>query len=81
VAVGLTLTELAAVLEKCRGFVGNDSGITHLAAAVGAPVVALFGPASSLIWEPRGKKVRIVRFGGQDVAEVRQTLAELLAKR
>jgi ADP-heptose:LPS heptosyltransferase len=40
----LPLTELAALLKRCTVYVGNDSGVTHMAAAVGTPVVALFGP-------------------------------------
>ena len=36
--------------------VGNDSGITHLAAALGAPVIALYGPTDPAVWGPRGKK-------------------------
>jgi ADP-heptose:LPS heptosyltransferase len=40
-------------------YVGNDSGITHLAAAVGTPVLALFGPTDPKIWGPRGAHVRI----------------------
>jgi heptosyltransferase-2 len=39
-----TLLETAAHIARCRAFVGNDSGLTHLAEAVGVPVVALFGP-------------------------------------
>ena len=77
-AAGLKLGELAAVLERCTAFVGNDSGITHLAAAVGPPTVALFGPASVPIWEPRGDRVRVVQFGASDIGGVRQALAELL---
>ena len=77
-AAGLKLGELAAVLERCTAFVGNDSGITHLAAAVGTPTVALFGPASVPIWEPRGDRVRVVQFGASDIGGVRQALAELL---
>ena len=77
-AAGLKLVELAAVLEGCTAFVGNDSGITHLAAAVGTPTVALFGPASVPIWEPRGDRVRVIRFGARDTAGVRQALGELL---
>lgn len=76
-ARGLKLVELAAVLERCALFVGNDSGVTHLAAAVGAPTVAMFGPASSAIWEPRGERVRVVRFGPQDVLAARQAITEL----
>jgi hypothetical protein len=57
------LYELACWIAKARVYVGNDSGITHLAAAVGTPVVALFGPASRPeVWAPRGKNVRVLRF-------------------
>jgi heptosyltransferase III len=55
------LDELARWLAGARVFVGNDSCITHLAAAVGTPVVALFGPTDPAIWAPRGDRVRIVR--------------------
>ena len=78
VATGLKLVELAGVLERCAVYVGNDSGITHLAAAVGAPTVAVFGPASVPIWEPRGDRVRVVRFGGNDTARARQAIGALL---
>jgi heptosyltransferase II len=39
-----SLTETAALIARCESFVGNDSGLMHLAEAVGVPVVALFGP-------------------------------------
>ncbi len=52
---GLTLVELAATLAECAAYLGNDSGITHLAAAVGLPVVALFGPSNADVWAPRGR--------------------------
>jgi heptosyltransferase-3 len=77
VASGLRLAELGAVLERCALFLGNDSGITHLAAAVGTPTVALFGPASFPIWEPRGERVRVIHFGDRDVAEARQAIEAL----
>ncbi len=75
---GLKLVELAAVLERCDLFVGNDSGITHLAAAVGAPVIALFGSNSLPIWEPRGEKVWVVRFGDRDVESAQEAARRLL---
>lgn len=57
------LYELACWLARASLFVGNDSGITHLAAAVGTPVLALFGPAGEPgVWAPRGPHVRIARW-------------------
>ena len=56
----LPLAALAAALARCRLFVGNDSGVSHLAAAAGCPVVALFGPTDPAVWAPRGKRVRVV---------------------
>lgn len=47
-----TIKQLAAVLERCRLFVGGDSGVMHTAVAVGTPVVALFGPTNELAWGP-----------------------------
>jgi heptosyltransferase-3 len=81
VARGLKLIELAAVLERCVLFVGNDSGVTHLAAAVGTPAVAVYGSASPPIWEPRGERVRVVRFSEHDVSNVRAAIEELWATR
>jgi ADP-heptose:LPS heptosyltransferase len=59
----LPLTELAALLKRCTVYVGNDSGVTHMAAAVGTPVVALFGPTDPQVWGPRGKRVHNVYRG------------------
>jgi heptosyltransferase-2 len=55
------LDRLAALLAACAGYVGADSGITHLAAAVGTPVVAIFGPTDPALWAPRGPRVALVR--------------------
>jgi ADP-heptose:LPS heptosyltransferase len=54
------LYELACWLARARVYIGNDSGITHLAAAVGTPVVAIFGPTDPAVWAPRGERVEIV---------------------
>lgn len=56
-----TLKEVASVLAASRGYVGNDSGITHLAAALGIPCVALFGPTDASVWGPRGANVVILQ--------------------
>ena len=57
------LYELARFLSRARLYIGNDSGVTHLAAAVGTPVVALFGPTDPRVWAPRGPQVRVVLWG------------------
>jgi heptosyltransferase-2 len=59
------LSGLAAVLRRCGLFVGADSGVMHLAAAAGAPVVAIFGPSNHRAWAPWAppERVRIVRLG------------------
>ena len=55
------LIDLAALLSTCALYLGNDSGITHIAAALGVPTVALFGPTDPAIWGPRGHHVTILR--------------------
>ncbi len=62
-AKGLTLLQLASVMEGCRFFTGNDSGISHLAAALGLPTVAIFGPTDQRVWSPRGEKTFVVSRG------------------
>lgn len=54
------LFDLARWLAGARGYIGNDSGISHLAAAVGLPVVALFRETNSAVWSPRPSHVRLV---------------------
>ena len=55
-----TLTELAAVIRKCDVYVGNDTAPMHLAAFVGTPVIALFGPTDPTENSPFGKGPSIV---------------------
>jgi heptosyltransferase-2 len=57
------LEELVAVLAGARLFLGHDSGISHLAAACGAPCVLLFGPTAPAIWAPPGEHVRVIAAG------------------
>lgn len=56
----LSLKELGAVAARARLFVGVDSMPMHLAAAMGVPCVALFGPTGEALWRPWGVKHRVV---------------------
>lgn len=60
VARRLDLWVLGAILAQARGYVGNDSGVSHLAAASGVPSVVLFGPTDPRQWAPRGANVGVV---------------------
>jgi heptosyltransferase-3 len=57
-----TLSDLACWLAGASVYIGNDSGITHLAAAVGTPVLALFGPSDPDVWAPRGPHVQVAKW-------------------
>jgi ADP-heptose:LPS heptosyltransferase len=68
---------LAGLSAGAGACVGNDSGPTHLAAVVGAPTVALFGPTGREHFAPRGRRVRVV--GARPLTElaVEEVLAAL----
>lgn len=51
----LPLADLAGLLARCAAYVGNDSGVTHLAAAAGAPVLAFFRDENLPAWRPCGR--------------------------
>jgi heptosyltransferase III len=55
------LADLSQALNRCAVFVGHDTGVTHLAAAVGTPTAALFGPTDPNVWAPLGEHVRVVQ--------------------
>jgi ADP-heptose:LPS heptosyltransferase len=60
-AQNLPLPDLAALLARCQIVVGHDSGITHLAAAVGTTTLALFGPTDPLSWGPRSRRACVLQ--------------------
>ncbi|HET9132402.1 MAG TPA: glycosyltransferase family 9 protein, partial [Terriglobia bacterium] len=71
------LRAVAEELRRCRVFIGNDSGITHLAAYLGCPTIALFGPTDPRIWAPIGRRVTILRrmpLGDISVEEIRKLI-------
>jgi|SRR5215471_15778870 len=72
------LYQLACWLSRARVYIGNDSGIAHLAAAVGTPVVAIFLATDPAIWAPRGNNVAVVR--NPDVNRVLNAAFRLLPK-
>jgi ADP-heptose:LPS heptosyltransferase len=55
---------LGAVLSLAGAYVGNDSGVSHLAAAWGAPTVALFGPTDPRLWAPEAPAGKVIRGAG-----------------
>lgn len=56
----LSLPEIAALLSRAALFVGNDSGLMHLAAAAGAPTIGLFGPTNAVEYGPAGRRSCVV---------------------
>jgi len=56
----LRLSQVAALISRSAVYLGNDSGVSHLAAAVGVPTVALFGPSDPRQWAPRGRRVTVI---------------------
>jgi ADP-heptose:LPS heptosyltransferase len=53
--------ELLALLRSAAAYIGNDSGVSHLAAWAGLPSVVIFGPTDPMRWRPRGSSVEIVQ--------------------
>lgn len=70
---GADLGLTAALLGRARLFVGNDSGMTHLAAAAGAPTLALFGPTDERRYAPYGPRAAFVRAPGSTASSVQDT--------
>ena len=68
------LERLAAHLAGSRAYLGNDSGVSHLAGLCGARTVALFGPTNSHVWRPIGPNVQVVNFEA-DTREIARLLA------
>ena len=81
VALDWSLRQIAATLAVARAFVGNDSGITHLASWL-CPTLALFGPTDPAVWSPTGPFARVLAAPERDLSrlavdEVRRQLARL----
>jgi len=70
------LPQLAVVLGTARAYLGGDSGVSHLAAAVGAPSVILFPPATRRRWQPWSPTARSIEMT-DEVADVARAVREL----
>lgn len=57
----MPLPHLAALLGRCQVVIGHDSGVSHLAAAAGSAVLALFGPTSPYVWGPRSHRACVLQ--------------------
>ena len=77
--LGADLVELSGALNACTAFAGHDTGVSHLAAAVGTPTVALFGPTDPNVWAPLGSHVQVIRAPGgtMESIPVRDVVAAL----
>ncbi|MDQ6644394.1 MAG: glycosyltransferase family 9 protein, partial [Chloroflexota bacterium] len=62
------LLHIAQLLQQCRCYIGNDSGITHLSSMLGIPTIALFGPTDPTIWRPVGPGVTVIQ--EQDLKDI-----------
>ncbi len=60
IARSLPLDVLAQRISLCRGFIGHDSGISHLAAACGLPGLVLWGPSNPLVWRPISQRFELL---------------------
>ncbi|MBA2486247.1 MAG: putative lipopolysaccharide heptosyltransferase III [Nitrospira sp.] len=63
VAGKFSLLQFASLMKRCALFVGNDGGAMHIAAAMGTPAVALFGPTYPQRWGPRGGPAQVIYKG------------------
>ena len=71
------LLVVAALLGRAAAFLGNDSGLSHLAGLLGVPTLALFGPSDPTVWAPLGPRVRVLRSASLPGLPVETVLSEL----
>ena len=78
IAQGQPLAELAQRIQSGAAFVGHDSGITHLAAAVGLPCVVLWADTLEEVWRPQGESLAVLKdITGVQAISVERVLNEL----
>jgi heptosyltransferase-2 len=60
----LPVAELARAMNSCSAYIGHDSGVTHLAAALDLPGLVLWGPSNENVWRPMSERMRLLRHDG-----------------
>ncbi len=70
--LGMSLDHCAEYIGSSRVFIGNDSGVTHLAAALDVPTLAVFGATDPVHWRPLGREVHVI--GGKEFPSVEEVM-------
>jgi ADP-heptose:LPS heptosyltransferase len=73
------LLELSGLFSRSALYVGNDSGISHLAGLSGAPSLVLFGPTEPVLWQPLGRTVVSLRRPPLESLELHEVLDQALS--
>ncbi len=84
-AADLSLTDVVGLLACADAFVGNDSGVTHLAAGMGLPTFVMFGPTDPALYRPIGPALTVFRdsqnrFAREPCARLQKSVIENLAR-
>jgi ADP-heptose:LPS heptosyltransferase len=72
------LLNVAIQLQQCLRYLGNDSGVTHLAAMLGIPTTAIFGPTDPAIWRPLGPFVNVIHDGTLEDVSVDRVMEAIM---
>jgi ADP-heptose:LPS heptosyltransferase len=75
--VDASLLTVARRLQQCQCYIGNDSGLTHLAGMLGLPTLALFGPSDPIIWHPPGPSVTVLHKQALEQLDVETVITKL----
>jgi ADP-heptose:LPS heptosyltransferase len=75
---GLSITDAAALIASAPGWIGNDSGMSHLAGTLGRWGVVFFGPTRPQRWRPLGGRLTTIEFLGRSVATVARDALDVL---
>jgi heptosyltransferase III len=80
VLIDAPLVLVAEHLLQCSCYLGNDSGITHLAAMLGIPTIALFGPSDPAVWRPLGPDVEVIHKRALEKLPVNMVIESILQR-